>query len=363
MNDDAFEYVIAKEQGHYKTGVETTAQFYKRATDPSFIVERKRFNKWFNEFPQEEHEEIKKKLSSNRDVYYDIYYEFLLYQLFKCQGFVISIHPQLQGTLKHPDFLIEKDGFKCYVEAKTVKRIVEEENCVQKNKELVYQAINSIDTNGFKIVIKKFSLNTNRTFSTKLIVKEILNKIEEGDKLQLLSFDFEFVNEDCFMSLGLYKMGYKHDLFENRINIIAYEPKYFIGNRNCIFYKGFKEKVVRYGKLDYPYIICINSGQLLTSFDWEDIDNMLVRNMTLNNSKQNEVFFSIHNEYVHQGVSAILLSQDFGCFSKDIDYRFILHPRANLPIDISKFTLAHHNMVNGILVQSKGKSISELVYS
>ena len=360
--DDAFEYVVIKEEGRFKTGVETTAQYFKRTVEPSFVEERSRFNKCFNEYPQEEREEIKRRLSSNREVYYDIYYELLLFQLFKKQGFTVSIHPRVPKSLKCPDFLIEKGSFKCYVEATSIRRMADDEKRAEKNKELVYQAINGIDTKGYILFIEDFSLNTSRTVSGKSIASQVVKGIEEGIKHLLASFIFEIANKDYFLYVRATYIGGEYNPFENRHNIGAYGYSFYWGNRNSVFCKGFKEKAARYGALDYPYIVCVNSLHFLTQGDWEDIDEMLMKNLNLRNVDREEEIFSFNNSYTHKRVSAILFTQGVEFPYKDSTYRFVLHPKADLPIDILDFSLANHYIVNGKIVRAEGKIISELVY-
>jgi len=361
--DNAFEYVISKEKGRYMTGTETAAQFYKRATDTEFIEIRERFNNWFNEYPPEERNDIKNRLASNRDVFDDIFYELFLYQLFKRQGFTISIHPHIANIQKHPDFLIEKDNFKCYVEATIVRSLSKEEKSIEKNKELIYQAINSINTNGYIISILEFEHLTNRTLSGKAIAKDILKILEIGSNNRLSKFDFIIEDETYRMKLGAYfNSKYRHDPFENRSNVMSYEPSVLIGDNNHIFCKGFKEKATRYGKLDLPFIVCVNSSQFLTTFDWEDIDDMLLRNVTGNNTDKNEIIFSHYANYLNTRVSAILFTYIVNHPVKDNEFRFVKHPKADIPIDFSKFSLAHHEIRNNSLIESNGFKISELIY-
>lgn len=90
---------------------------------------------------------------------------------------------------------------------------------------------------------------------------------------------------------------------------------------------------------------------------------MFVQNILLKNSGKDEYIFSFNGKYSHTRVSAVLFLQCVDCPHPDTQYRFVQHPHANLPIDMSKFSLAHCYINNNRMVQSEGETLSDIVHS
>jgi len=65
--------------------------------------------------------ELKRKLKTEFDSAFN---ELFLHELFSKQGFKLQVNPILPDTTKRPDFLVSKDNFEFYLEAKVTTDVL-----------------------------------------------------------------------------------------------------------------------------------------------------------------------------------------------------------------------------------------------
>ena len=94
---------------------ENSFNYYHKSNRKDIQIIRETLEKWFLEYPESEKLELKSRFKKHLD---SAFYELFLFELFNKLGFNIQIHPKLKNSNKRPDFLISKDGFQVYVEAK-----------------------------------------------------------------------------------------------------------------------------------------------------------------------------------------------------------------------------------------------------
>ena len=80
---------------------------------------RNLLNKWFLNYPIQERSELKARF---KKTFSSTFFELFIHELFKSQGFDLTIHPILINSTKKPDYLIKKDDQEFYLEAKEAIR-------------------------------------------------------------------------------------------------------------------------------------------------------------------------------------------------------------------------------------------------
>src|SRR5690606_36952056 len=111
---------------------------------------RKVLNEWFAHYPENEKKELKNRFIKN---FNSAFYELFLFSLFRIQGFDITIHPVLSGTLKKPDFLLSKDGFEFYLEAKVVNDKSHKEEAFERKRNEFYDSLSKTKICNFHLGI------------------------------------------------------------------------------------------------------------------------------------------------------------------------------------------------------------------
>jgi hypothetical protein len=96
--------------------------FLDRVAGPVWDRIRQLIEDWVTDYNAGDRAEMVTRLQSGKDdiAFTAAYWELLLYQGLKALGFKVTCHPQVAGTTKRPDFLVEGDKCSFYLEAKVL---------------------------------------------------------------------------------------------------------------------------------------------------------------------------------------------------------------------------------------------------
>lgn len=222
---------------------------------------RKILNKWFSNVPVDEKKDLKRRFQ--KDDFHAAFFELFLHEMFSKLGYKITIHPDIVGVNKHPDFLLEKDDFKFYLEAKLCKEKSDIEEKRDKFKHQLYDDINKLKSEKYFLLIEKIEFLDNRQPSAK-IIKIFLKR--ELEKINIKSDDINDPNyndkyrikyEDDSVKISFIPILKKYPRKSQRlIGVEDIEVKY--SNFIKSFRNSIRSKVDRYGDLKTPFIIAVN---------------------------------------------------------------------------------------------------------
>jgi hypothetical protein len=101
---------------------ESTYAFLDRVAGPVWDRIRQLIEDWVTDYNAGDRAEMVTRLQSGKDdiAFTAAYWELLLYQGLKALRFEVTCHPQVAGTTKRPDFLVEGDKCSFYLEAKVL---------------------------------------------------------------------------------------------------------------------------------------------------------------------------------------------------------------------------------------------------
>lgn len=245
---------------------------YMNKSSRDIIVQaRENLSIWFRDYPKEEKKELKMRFKKD---FASAFFELYLYTSFKKQGFSIQIHPAVPNSNKKPDFLISKDTLEIYLEAKTVSNKSEKEKAEERKINQLFDEISKSNFNNTILLLEELKLKNNKQPSASKIKKEIISHISSFD-LEDISRKFEsgeisnppkiiIDNEDIFLEIGLFSIkNDKNNLDKNRP--IGSYPFKTLESGEEILKKSVNKKAKRYGELDKPFIVCLNTLDYETS--------------------------------------------------------------------------------------------------
>ena len=255
-------------------------EYYEISARKDIEVVRKELNRWFSNYPIEHRKELKNSFKKH---FYDSFYELFLHQLFLQLGFQIEIHPSIKNSNKRPDFLISKNDLEIYIEAKVVTGKSKEEEANERKKNEVLDNLNKIKSKEFFLHISKFEFNSNKQPRIKEIVQfveEQLKNVNADEVEEILKSSglaqlpsIQISNNDIDLVLGLIpkKKSARND-YKRPIGILPSES--FWGGGEQKLREAIELKAKRYGRIDKPFIVCINSLDKKTT-DKLDIDSAI----------------------------------------------------------------------------------------
>ncbi|WP_407498112.1 hypothetical protein [Elizabethkingia anophelis] len=345
--------------------------YYNRSARKDITIIRELLEDWFSNLPHSEKFETKKRFKKSFD---SVFYELFLYNFFKKLGFSIIIHPVIKGSSKKPDFLIKNNDLEIYIEAKICKDKSHEVEATENLKQRFYDTLNKIESPYFMFCIDTFNLKSTNQPKTKEIVSLIKIKLKELDYYKYLNLanaknydSFESIyysNEEIDLNL-LFLPVKEKAIGKNRRSIGVYPMDFAIGGSKYSIRDSINLKAKRYGKLDKPYIICVNNLSI-TSSPCEDIEDAIWGSLAynLNNNmpiRQNDGVFYNNNTKKNLNVSGILINKIFPHNIPNSNYWLFQHPFSENELDFMKLGLPFYYVDNdNRIIKNVGNNLDEI---
>ena len=358
--------------------LDNTFDFYDRSSSKQVAQVRDTLNVWFDNYPESEKAELKKRFQTS---FSSPFFELFLHEFFRRQGFTLEPHPIIPGTTKRPDFLVHGHELEFYLEAKESTDKSESEKSVENRINLLYDQINKTNTPNFFFRINELLLKSNNQPSG----KKIINYIES----QLPQFDPDEVAKSLHQTglENLETITYEDNDLKLVISLIPKSPNArgkeglrpigiypfdsYWGGAETSIKTSIEKKATRYGELDKPYLICINStsekgdggydmmnalfGSLQVTFS----TNLEKRDERLTRAKDGVFLNSQGAKFTR--VSAIFITNVNSANLHVANHWLVRHPFASRELTFDPFDLTKVVVENHQIKTIDGKSIKEVM--
>ena len=353
--------------------------FYDRNAKPEFAKVRMTINEWFTNYPDSEKSELKSRF---RKAFSPAFFELFIYQLFTKQGFTLTPHPQIQSTLKAPDFLAEKGELSFYIEAKEVADTSEAEAAFYKRINTIYDALSKLIIPGYWLIIEKLKVKSIQQPSGKKIIKHLERELPEyisrNAAANIERTDWGYIapltidRDDIKLVVRLFPKSLKQIKNESMSTIASYPAKSSWGYPEEALIRGaVHEKASRYGELDRPYLICINAfsrlgitaigvenallGSYIESWPRKPDDASIPRERA-----KNGVFYS-KSGLTKTRVSGIFVTSVFPSNVEVAPHWLAKHPCGKLELDFTVLQLSHQTFDGSHWQLIPGQGIADIL--
>ncbi|WP_460982324.1 hypothetical protein [Spirosoma fluminis] len=282
-----------------------TYDFYDNSAIEKFAIIREKLNEWYNRFPESGKRQLKGDFKSQFD---SAFFELFVHELFFRQGFTLLVHPTISNSTKNPDFLAKKGSLEIYLEARVSHDKSKEEKLLESRQDVIQDALNSIDSKRYGIKVIEIIFLSSRQARLRKIRDHFQKIIDEHAKSYASNKNtntywpekyITYNDEDIRVSISLGEVD-----FDLTRPIISSLGGSYVGGSDQAIRDAIKAKAYRYGTLDKPYIICINSLSIKQTYT-EDVYDALF------GSKRSQPF-----EYRNDRCQKFQTSYD-GLFAKD----------------------------------------------
>jgi hypothetical protein len=97
---------------------ESTFEFMNRVAGDYWEYPRALMTEWLDRVPSKEHNDLRHRFRSRDDEQFrSAFLELYLHESFLRAGYTVTIHPEVGDTSRRPDFLVERDDLRLFVEA------------------------------------------------------------------------------------------------------------------------------------------------------------------------------------------------------------------------------------------------------
>jgi hypothetical protein len=325
-------------------------EFFDSNAENRVKIVRDVLNDWFSRYPDSHKADLKQGFKNN---FYTAMYELFIHELFIKQGFQLFPHPTIPNSTKRPDFLVVKDSIEFYIEATVLKGISEEESKKQNFHDNLISQLQKINSPNCWLAIYSVKFKSDKQPATKTIKKAIEEKLAEIDPDELAAalsrnpIGFKKFNyEDDKVKIELAALPKSEEARgEKGIRPIGLQYSGVsitpAAAESDLIKESFKGKAIRYGKLDKPFLICIN------------LDNIKFNlNHDVTWAFMGDGFFSSDTpKYTRTSGVFVTRFNPFSLFTSA--HRLIVHPFAQNKLDTESILLTHEipNERNSTLVE------------
>ncbi len=328
--------------------LDNTFDFFNRSSRDSSKQIRDILNKWFYNYPNSEKKEFLNRVKID---FQSAFYELFIHELFTSLGYELLAHPVLNNSKDKPDFFAKKGEEEFYIEAKVATDISHEETAHNNRLNRLLDIINKTNSPNYFLELNEVLFKKKEQPKGRNIVSFIENRIQTfEDKNSIstneLTFDYpQFVYEDEIVKV-IFSLIRKSEKIRGKSGIrpIGIYPSSHAmwGGADDSIKTAFKKKVKKYGNLDKPLLLCINSLSL-KGVDKIDILNAFFGSEQISwstdPSNRDEKFsrafdglFSDKKGSKNTKISGILVTKVYCTNLETTPHWFIEHPFAKLPL-------------------------------
>jgi len=363
--------------GHH---IDNTFDFLDRSSIKEIATIRDTLNGWYGRYPKNEKAELKARFPKS---FNPTLYELFIHELFTRQGFILEVHPAVPGSTKNPDFLARKNGQELYIEAIDIMDKSQAEVGIENKMNTLYDGLNKINSPNFFLGIRKLNLKSSQQPSVRGVNSFIEEKLQDynpdkidealrkGELNELPTIRYEDDNMEIVVSL-LTKIPSARGVSGIR-PIGAYPLHSFIGGSDETIRSAMERKAKKYGLLDKPYLICVNSSNGAGAND-HSVMNALFGSLAVtwstNPNNRDERWERGHDGFFRDSkgpqftrMSGVLITNVHLGNSKEPKHWLVKHPFASKELDFTTFELSHLEVREGKITEISKKAISDLLSS
>lgn len=256
--------------------------FLNRVATPYWDRVRTLLTEWADRLPHDERPSVIARMRSrDRRQFLGAFWETYLYVAFERLGFGVTMHPEMKGSNRRPDFLIETADGPSYVEA-TVSSASDNELAQDRRRGQIYDTINELSSPNFWLSLDLLSEGREPPAIKRRVagIQAWLDDLDvdrASEMLDAQEFDGlpKYVIEDRGWSIEITALPRgvesRGEASGRPIAFYPIEAGSFDGRTPIL--GALREKAGRYGELDAPYMIALMQETILS--DHEDVFHAL----------------------------------------------------------------------------------------
>jgi hypothetical protein len=355
------------------TYAEAAFAYLNRSARTDVAQVRELLESWFARYPLEHQPELAGRFrAAGRRALEPPFFELFLHELLLRLGCRLTVHPQLTGTERRPDFLVESDGGTSFLlEAAVVSDEAREETAARRLEDGIYDSLNELESPNFFLSMRINERST-QSPSGRRMRQFLTSRLTDLDPDGSLPDGWEYRGEGwriLFQPIAKSAAG-RGKPGVRPLGILPVRSKW-INTRDAIK-KEIAGKATRYGTLDRPFVIAMN----VTS-EWGCDDDDVVDALF---GTEAEIFQETENGIAHVGSrrqpdgawmgptgptntrnSAVLLIKGAHPWNvPQVQQRLYLNPYAQRPLGAVLDQLPRAEVVSGRLRLGNGKTSADL---
>jgi len=254
--------------------------FLNRSASVYFGHVRQLVEEWFSNVPLEHQPGLRGDLRADGDQFSAAFWELYLHEAYLRSGFNIEIHPEIPGTSTRPDFCLGKDGGSFYLEAVSVgrdrKEIAEDKRLSQ-----VHRVLADMKIKDYSLALSTYGIGPDSLATRRLraCLRVWLDKLDPDEVVAVAESSPdsgfaclpEFVWDDAGWSLVFHAVplgDWARGVERSALGVMGAGEATIVDNVTGIRHV-LESKRGKYGRLDAPLVIAIQSNTEIPTRDFE----------------------------------------------------------------------------------------------
>lgn len=308
----------------------STFEFFNDAAGSAWEPPRALIQEWMNHIEDEkEYSDMVERFRSKDDAQFrGVYLELYLHEVLLKAGYSVTLHPEIPGSSKRPDFLVSRGNTKFYLEA-IVPALSPSEHAQRKRENTVREALDRISDENFKIFLIDLKGGKENPQAKKLRrkVEDWLSTLDPEEIKETGFYPVEEFSVDDW-SIKVEPWIKKPESKDTRGIVGSFHSGAERGYEDI--YRGLKTKGKenKYGELDAPYLIAVGI------YIWKDADHFHIKKALYDTYESSGGYFGRSEEWKHQNVSGVLIVDQLDPYHFHTNTRTTLwlHPDAKHPL-------------------------------
>jgi hypothetical protein len=263
---------------------ESNAEFLNRVHTPYWEAVRTLIEEWFGRLCADAQADVRARLRSRDDRQFRAaFWELYLHETLTRAGYRVTCHPEVDGTTRRPDFLVEGIGEPFYVEARAASES-DDEITADRRRSRVYDSLDRLDSPNFylwidvegegtaDLGIRKLRTQLERWLST-FDPDEVHKQLTESEDIRSIP-PYEWEDRDWYLVFRPWPKPPESRGGDDIRPLGVFGP----GSAAMVddatpIRKALDDKGGAYGQLPHPYIVAVRTATFTA--DEFDILNVL----------------------------------------------------------------------------------------
>jgi len=292
---------------------ESVFAYLNRSAKPGSVAGRAIIEEWMSHVPASEQEEFRARFRSGDNVQFGTaFQELFLHEFLRRQNCAVDFHPEIPGTSKRPDFLVKPPSTETFIlEARTATDVASGPQSNPRG-DRIRDFMRQMTLDGYKLGIDELTVGAS-DLPQKALRKYIVDAIQK----------------DSEKSDGMVRIAPYTTPDGWRIRLTAFSSSQYGSSRSTTVMQeawgrtwtgpdyplrdALRKKAGKYGELSMPYVIAINSADvMLTDRDFEETLFGVRPGITLAGMTDELArgFWGTENTPNHRRVSAVLFTKN-----------------------------------------------------
>lgn len=252
--------------GHPSRHTEARSGFLNRTTGPVFDRIRAALEEWYQHYPDAGRTDLRARLRSDaNDTFSGAFWELYQHETLTRMGFGLTLHPDVVGTAKHPDFLARRPGEPGFYLEATLAAPSREERAAKQRLGAVYDLLNDLSTPSFFLGVEVEKQGPAAP-ATRRLRRDLMTWLDGLDADSLIAEPDQYAMRHAHAHVWE-EAGWRieftplpkssdHRGKPGRAIGMSSEEAGYVDTRSGLR-RAVREKAGRYGKPDRPYVVAV----------------------------------------------------------------------------------------------------------